>query len=57
LKTNQKIGLTLDDVKEAVGRTYIRHRDLNHRFDLIDFYEENGIEENSVKTKKIAIAS
>lgn len=57
LKNNQKIGLTLDDVREAVGRTYIRHRDLNHRFDLIDFYEENGIEENSVKTKKIAIAS
>ena len=57
LNRNQKVGLTIDDIKEAVGRTYVRHRDLNHRFDLVDFYEENGIEENSVKYKKIALAS
>lgn len=57
LKANQKIGLTVEDLREAVSRTYVRHRDLNHRFDLVDFYEENGIEENSVKVKKIAMAS
>lgn len=56
LKAGVQMGVTVEDMIQAINRTYTRHRDLNHRFDLIDFYEENGIEENAVKVKKIAVA-
>jgi proteasome-associated ATPase len=56
LNNGSMIGLTWADMHEAIAQTYIRHRDLNHRFDIADFLEEQGVDEKSVKITKVSMA-
>lgn len=49
------IGVTVEDIKNSIENAYVRHRDLNHHFDLLDFYDTNGYDEKKVKATKIAM--
>lgn len=49
----KRSGVSIDDAKEALGSTYQTHQSINHRFDLLDFCEQKGINEKGVNVDKI----
>lgn len=57
-KTNgERTGVSIDDAKEALGDIYGTHQSINHRFDLLDFCEQKGINEKGVNVDKITAMS
>jgi proteasome ATPase len=54
-KVAAPVGVTAEDIKTSIENAYVRHRDLNHHFDLLDFYDTNGYDEKKVKATKIAM--
>jgi len=46
-------GVVLNDFREAVTNTYHRHRDINHKFDIIDFCEVMGMNFQNIKQEPI----
>lgn len=53
-KKAKPTGVRLEDALEAVNLIYHRTQSVSHRFDLVDFYETRGLNENAVSLEKIA---
>lgn len=47
------IGVTVEDVHQAIGLAYARHADISHDFDLLDFYDAKGFDPNKVRLEKV----
>jgi ATP-dependent 26S proteasome regulatory subunit len=47
-------GIKLDDFRDSIGMLYMRHMSLNHRFDLIDFCEVKGLNEQNIKVERVS---
>ena len=54
LKSKDKVltGVTLDDFREAVHRTYLNHLGLNNKFDIEDFASTKGIQTCNLNVEK-----
>ena len=48
-------GVTPDDVKAAVETIYQSHLTLNHKFDLEDYCERNGIQEENSQVARVKV--
>jgi ATP-dependent 26S proteasome regulatory subunit len=46
-------GVLITDFREAVQNTYVRHRDINHKYDILDFCEVMGMNFDHVKQEPI----
>lgn len=52
LADNTRTGVVVDDLREAVKRTYREQRGLNHSFDIQDFAERHGLQPHNLQVER-----
>ena len=55
LNNSTLTGITPEDVKNAIENIFRHHATLNHKFDLEDYYERHGLQEDACEVAKVQV--